>query len=144
MRVPPPKIGDVVFLTALRDDSQAVVVDVFEAVGASLDEFHLSVEAFGDAVGFGEAPHADDGLVPVGEWLRESDEGSKAARLESVDEVEQLRDQLASLAGIDVFVSHELGSALHLIVDGFEGWVLCEEALECELLAGEEFVRVSA
>ena len=102
------------------------------------------MKAFGDAVGFGEAPHADDGLVPVRECLRESDEGSKAARLESGDEVEQLRDQLASLAGIDVFVSHELGSALHLFVDGLESRILREEALEGELLAGEELARMGA
>lgn len=79
MSGPPPKIGDFCLLTALRDDSHAVV---FEAVGgrpprAALDELPLSVEALCDAVGLGEAPHADDGLVPFGE----SDEESEAAGL---------------------------------------------------------------
>jgi hypothetical protein len=31
----------------------------------SLDEFHFAVEALGDAVGAGEAPHAHDFLGPV-------------------------------------------------------------------------------
>jgi hypothetical protein len=36
------------------DDAQAVVLEVSEAIGAALDEFHLSVEALGDAVFFDE------------------------------------------------------------------------------------------
>ena len=53
------------WLTALGDDAQAVVVEVSEAVGAALDEFHLSVEALGDAIVAGEAPHGDQGLSPA-------------------------------------------------------------------------------
>ena len=36
-----------VLLAALSDDAQAVVVEVSEAVGAALDEFHLSVKTLG-------------------------------------------------------------------------------------------------
>ncbi len=39
-------------LSALSDDAQAVVVKVFEAIGTALDEFHFSVEAFGDSIVF--------------------------------------------------------------------------------------------
>lgn len=60
------RLGTVVFLTALRDDPQAVIVEVFEAVSSSLNELHLSVEALGDAVVFAEASHAGDGFVPAG------------------------------------------------------------------------------
>jgi len=49
----------------LSDDSEAVVKEVSEAVSAALDEFHLSVEAFGDTVGFGKAPHSSNRLSPV-------------------------------------------------------------------------------
>ena len=66
----PPKFGDIPFLTALRDNSQAVVFEVLEAVSTALDEFHLSMEAFSDAVAFTEAPHTDDGLVPGRERFR--------------------------------------------------------------------------
>ena len=54
-------------LAAVSDDAQAVVVKVSEAVGAALDEFHFSVEAFGDGVGFTEAPHGGDGFGPGSE-----------------------------------------------------------------------------
>jgi hypothetical protein len=63
-----------VWLSALSDDAQAVVVEVSEAVGTALDEFHFSVEAFGDAIVFGEAPHAGDFLLPVLERLSQGDE----------------------------------------------------------------------
>ena len=49
----------------MGDDPEAVVVKIFYAVGASLYELHLSVEALRDAVVFAEAPHADDLLLPV-------------------------------------------------------------------------------
>jgi len=49
-----------------------------------------------DAVAFAEAPHADDGLVPVGEGSGESDDGSEAASLERFDKFEELRDQFAA------------------------------------------------
>ena len=45
---------------ALGDDAEAIVLEVSEAIGASLDELHLSVEALGDAVGFGKSPHGGD------------------------------------------------------------------------------------
>jgi len=53
-------------LTALGDHAQPVVGKVSEAIGAALDEFHLSMEAFGNAVVAGEAPHAHDLFGPLG------------------------------------------------------------------------------
>ena len=47
-------------LAAVSDDAEAVVVKVTKAVGSSLDEFHLPVKAFSDAVVLGEAPHGGD------------------------------------------------------------------------------------
>jgi len=42
----------------LSDDAQAVVVKVFEAICTALNEFHFTVEAFGNTIASGEAPHA--------------------------------------------------------------------------------------
>lgn len=65
-------------LAALSDDAEAVVGEGAEAVGAALDEFHFAVEAFGDAVVAGEAPHANDLLGPSGEGVGERDRGLEA------------------------------------------------------------------
>jgi len=56
---------DVFVLAALSDDAQAVVVEVSEAEGPALDEFHLAMEALGDAVVFGKACS-----VPPDIWTR--------------------------------------------------------------------------
>lgn len=53
----------------MGDDSEAVVFEVFKAVSSSLDELHFAMEALGDAVVLGKAPHAGDGLHPVREGL---------------------------------------------------------------------------
>ena len=70
---------------ALGDDAEAVVIEVSEAVGAALDEFHFAVEAFGDAVVAGEAPHADDLLRPIMEGLGEGVSVFEAAGFERLD-----------------------------------------------------------
>lgn len=67
----------------MSDDAQAVVVEVAEAGGSALDEFHLSVEAFGDGVIFGEAPHGGDGFAPLLERLGEGLQGSQLAALQA-------------------------------------------------------------
>ena len=51
-------------LAALSDDSDAVVLKVYDAVGAALDELHFSMKAFGNSIVSGEAPHTGDGLRP--------------------------------------------------------------------------------
>ncbi len=42
------------------DYSEAVVLKVSQAVSAPLSEIHLSIDALGDAVVIGEAPHGRD------------------------------------------------------------------------------------
>ena len=51
--------------TALGDDSKSVVVEVSKAVRSALDQFHHSMEAFGDSVVLRESPHAGDLLSPT-------------------------------------------------------------------------------
>jgi hypothetical protein len=43
--------------TASNDHSQAVVLKVSKAVGTPLNELHLPMEAFRNAIVFGEPPH---------------------------------------------------------------------------------------
>ena len=57
------------FLAASSDDPEAVVFEVFKFVSSSLDELHFAVEAFGDDVVPGEAPHAVDALHPIRKGL---------------------------------------------------------------------------
>ena len=78
------------------------------------------MKALCDAVGFGEAPHADDGFVPVGESSRQADDRCEAAGLEGFDEIEQAGDEFSGLVGGEVLGSHELVGLVHLFVDGLE------------------------
>ena len=75
-------MGTIVFLTAFSDDPQAVVFEVFESVCTALNKFHLPVEAFGDAIVFGEPPHTGDGLIPIGQGFGESFQWFEAAIFE--------------------------------------------------------------
>ena len=68
----------------MGDDAQAVVVEISEAIGAGLDEFHFSVEAFGDGVVFGEAPHGDEGILPILEGFSQAHERVEGALEEVV------------------------------------------------------------
>jgi hypothetical protein len=59
------------WLSALSDNAKSIIVKVSKAVSAALDEFHFSVEAFGDAIVFSKAPHGrnrfDTGFEGLGE-----------------------------------------------------------------------------
>ena len=51
-------------LSAEDANTQAVVLEIPESVGSSLDEFHFSVKAFGYPIALGEAEHAGYLLFP--------------------------------------------------------------------------------
>jgi hypothetical protein len=53
-------------------------LEVPKAIGLPVDELHLVVDSFGDAVVAGEAPHGNDFFRPGGERLAELDELGKA------------------------------------------------------------------
>ncbi len=91
-------MGTIVFLTAFRDDTQAVVFEAFESVCTALDEFHFSMEAFGDAIVFGEPPHTGDGFIPIGKGFGESFQGFEPAIFKRFDLLEELRYELPCLA----------------------------------------------
>jgi hypothetical protein len=78
-------------LSALSDDAQAVVIEVSKAVSTALNKFHFAVEAFGDAVVFGEAPHAGDFLLPAFESIGQGDDWSEATMGELLDDLDKAR-----------------------------------------------------
>ena len=92
-------------LSALSDDAQAVVVKVFEAVGAALDEFHFSMEALCDAVVFGEAPHSSDFVLPVGEGFGECGKRGEATGGELSSELDESRSESSALSGVLMFLT---------------------------------------
>ena len=47
----------------MSDESEAVIVEILEAVSAALDEFHLAMKSFSDAFVFCGSPHAGDRTV---------------------------------------------------------------------------------
>jgi len=55
--------GGTEWLTASSDHSQAVVLKVSKAVSSPLNELHLPMEAFRNAIVFGEAPHGGISLA---------------------------------------------------------------------------------
>ena len=73
------------FLATLGNDSESVVFEVFKSVGSSLDELHFSMEALGDPVVLGEAPHAGDGLHPVRKSLGQGLQRLEGAVFEFAD-----------------------------------------------------------
>jgi hypothetical protein len=57
---------------------------------------HFSVEALGDAVVVGEAPHADDPLGPLAQGLCEGESGLEAALAQLVNELEEAAVKMAT------------------------------------------------
>lgn len=102
----------------MGDDPQAVVIEVSEAVSAALDEFHFSVEAFGNAIVFGKPPHACNFLPPAIKSFGQSDQRSKMAIGELGDELNEALCEWPAMNGLLMFFTHELADALELIVNG--------------------------
>ncbi len=74
---------------AFGDDAEAIVLEVSDAIAAFLDTLHLSVEALGEAVGFGESPHGGD-LGQLGaEGRCEDEHGRELALLEKRQKAQQ-------------------------------------------------------
>src|SRR4051812_23797925 len=94
------------------------------------------MEALGDAIVAGEAPHAHDFLPPVGQRLGQSESGLQAALTEGLDNAEQFGDVLpARLLGEGFQAKQSADSFLHL-VDGLELRIPGEELREALALDG--------
>ena len=100
---------------ALGDDAQAVVFEVPEAIRAALDQFHLPVEAFGDAVVAGGAPHAGDRLDPVGQGGRQRLQRPGLVGSQRFDPQEQLPGVLPAFRFGLVSVVHEGPQLVHTV-----------------------------
>ena len=98
------------------------------------------MEALGDSVVFGEAPHAGDLLLPAGQGVGEGDELREAALAELLDGEEELFGQGTALPLLAVFVAEEIAEGVHLVVDGTEGGVTREEFIAPPVLLLGEFV----
>lgn len=88
------------------------------------------MEAFGDAVVFGEAPHAGDFLLPVFEGIGQGDDWSEAAVSELFNHMDEARSEGSALVSFLVAHSHQGADALHLVIDRFQSWVAVEEFFE--------------
>jgi hypothetical protein len=74
---------------ALGDDAEAIILEISEAVSASLDELHLSVKALGDAVGFGKSPQGRDLGQPGAEGRGEGEHGREVALLKNREKAQE-------------------------------------------------------
>lgn len=116
--------------TALGDDSQAVVLEVSEAIRSALDELHLAVEAFGDSVVARKPPHAGDRFLPVLQGIGQGLQWDSRVFPQGSDRRQQGPDVLfAVLFGL-VLVVHELAELVHLLVEVLEDGMGGEELLE--------------
>src|SRR5690606_32090420 len=57
--------------TALGQDPQPVILKISKSIGTTREHFHFGVEALGNAVGLGKAPHPHDGFQPRSECRRQ-------------------------------------------------------------------------
>ena len=103
------------------DDAESVVLKVFEAVSAALDELHFSVEAFGDAIVFGEAPHAGNLFTPAGESFGQGGQWSEATLSELLGDAQEPWSMTPALASGLAALSKQRTEPLHLIVERADG-----------------------
>ncbi|MEK0447168.1 MAG: hypothetical protein RLZZ399_2489 [Verrucomicrobiota bacterium] len=121
------------------DGAQTVVFKITEAVSSALDPFHLSVEAFGDAVVFGKAPHSGDLLFPVLKGRRQSLHRFKSRSLKlPKDRQEPLTPLTALELGLMLLIQRVCDS-VNFIVDNSEGGMRLKNAFQEGLLLGCEF-----
>ena len=99
------------------------------------------MEAFGDGVVFGEAPHQSDGFDPLLESSGERLQGSQSGVIEVPDMQQECFEMLAALLSGLSFVLHEGSQSVHLLIDGFDGGILFEEAVSAQALLRSEFFR---
>ena len=128
----------------MSDDSEAIVFEVFKSVGSSLDKLHFAMEALGDAVVLGEAPHAGDGLHPVRKGLGQGRQRLEGTVFEFSDMPEEFLDEAKTLFLGFVLLVHELADLVKVLIERFENGVLGEEFLEPLLLFGIESRRLLA
>ena len=126
-------------LAASCDDTQSVVFKITEAIRAPLDEFHLSMEAFGDPVVSGKPPHSGDLLFPVLEGSRQRLHGFKTGLFEFFNQSQELLTPLATEELGLMLLIEQTSDVVHLIVYNLERWMGFKERFDTVLLLGGEF-----
>ena len=118
------------------DDSQSIVLEIPEAVSTVLNEFHLAMEAFGDAVAVGEDEHAQDFLLPCLQGLPEGSEEIEAAGFHLLDQFHEKPDDAFLLQGLAALVAgHQEGLGLLLDqIQLLDGALFFEIGLQPEVL----------
>jgi len=132
------------WLAALGDNAEAVVLEVSEAVGAALDELHFSVEALGDAVVFGEAPHGGQGFAPRVEGSGQRDQRLEAAVAQFFDGAEEFCRQRSALGLGAVFGVKQPPNIMHFFVQRAQSRAAPEEGAQALALGGSEVFRALA
>jgi hypothetical protein len=122
----------------LSDDPEPVIIEVSEAVGSALNEFHFSVEALGDSIVFCKPPHAGDLFLPVGECSGQRGERSKATAGQLLCKLKEPANDRSALSGSAVFDREHFPEAGHLAMQNADGWILSEEPAEALVLSGRE------
>ena len=118
------------FSSALSDDAKAVVLEIPEAIRATLDQLHLAVEPFGNPVVACEPPHAGDGFYPVLQGVCERLQGRCLVLSQVPDACQQTADVFLALFFALEFVVHEFAQPVHFLVQGFKDRMGSEELFE--------------
>jgi len=108
--------GGTEWLTASSDHSQAVVLKVSEAIGAPLNQLHFPMEAFGNAIVFGEAPHYRNSAPPADEVFSQSLHGIKLLGLALPDDAQESGNELFGAPHRSVIFVKKAPKCIHLRV----------------------------
>lgn len=126
-------------LPASCDDPQSVIFKITEAVRSPLDQFHLSMEAFGDPVVSGKPPHSGDLLFPVLEGLGEGMHRFKSRLFEFLNQSQELLTPLATVELGLMLLIQKTPDLVHLIMDSPEHWMGLKDDFDTVLLLGCKF-----
>ena len=92
------------------------------------------MEALGDGVVPGKAPHTADLLGPFGQGFGKRGSGLEAAATQGVDEAEELRGVFTALGRGLVFTAQEREEPFLELVDALKGRMLAEEPVQVAAL----------
>ena len=124
----------------MSDNAKAVVGEVFKAVGAALDEFEFAMEALGDAIVFGEAPHGGERFSAGRQGLSEGKERGEGTGFELIDKIEEFLSERTAGAFCLMFEVEESAKWMHGVIEGRESRIFSKERPEALAVNGREVV----
>jgi len=105
-------------------------LEISESVCLALQDFHFGMEAFGDSVVAGEAPHAGDLLAPCMERFAELQQWREPATTERRDFAEQALRQLPAFVLVMMLFQQQIAEPLLEAIDRFHGGFFAEVSRE--------------